>query len=371
MEEIELLKKLVAIPSVNPLYGGPGEQGIERFVVRYIESLGLRPTIQEIAQQRRNVFVELGDRALPATVIEAHMDTVGVDGWKTGSPYELTKIGNAYYGRGSCDTKASLAAFLLVLTHFAKTPETLAKRLVFAATVDEEAMQAGAYELAKVFGDLGVVAAISGEPTRSDIVVSHKGAVRYRLSTEGSAAHGSTPHLGRNAVVKACSIVGEINKLACRLNAPENERRMEGGSLNIGKIDGGIGFNIVPDKCSVELDRRIGLGETVREADEQIRSIIAGNKDAKLETILARPPLTTGFDSRFSIDLLAASECAGYECSMKQVSYMTNAVAYEEARVAGLVFGPGDIAQAHKIDEYIEEGEMEKSIAILIAYFSR
>ncbi len=369
MNFIQLLSELVAIPSVNPSYGGVGESGVEAYVVSYIRSLGLEPNIQEVLPGRRNVYVEVGSRELPATLIEAHMDTVGIDGWKEGSPFELREEDGRFYGRGSCDTKASLAVFLGVLTHFSKCPDTLKKRLIFAATVDEEANQSGAYELAKLFADLGVVAAISGEPTRSHLVVSHKGACRFVVTTKGKAAHASTPRLGSNAIVKASEIVGALNELAERLDGLD-KREMERGTLNVGRIEGGIGFNIVPDRCVIEIDRRIGLGETLDAATQEVHEIVEGCDGAEFELVLGRPALTTGADNWFSQAMAAASGVAGKVSDYQEVGYMTNAVAYEDVGVAALVFGPGDIAQAHKIDEFIDQGEMERCFKILQCYFS-
>ncbi len=368
---LKLLKELIAIPSVNPSYGGPGEAELKSFVLGWLKDHGIDAKTQEALPGRRNILARLGSDEGPGTLLDAHMDTVGVDGWAEGSPYEPREKNGRLYGRGSCDTKASLAVFMTVAAYFAKNPRALKRPLVFAATVDEEATQLGAYEVVKLKDEYKIEAAIAGEPTGSELVLAHKGVCRFILTTSGKAAHGSTPHLGESAILKMNRILHKLEGLSERLANADTQDEMEKGTLNIGLIKGGIGFNVVPDKCLIEIDRRLGISETAQDAEAELREIADAEPGSILKNHIVRSAVNTSADSWFPRELLAAAEAAGVSTRFSQVLYMTNAVAYAEAGLPAVVFGPGDIAQAHKNDEYIEISELQKSYDILVSYFSR
>jgi len=369
-ECIELLEKLVSIPSVNPVYGGPGEKDVEAFVREWLSDKGIEFLCQEVLPGRRNVVARIGPKDLPSVLVEAHMDTVGVDGWALGDPYELECREGKWYGRGSCDTKASLATFLLLAQLCQENESDLNHSLVFAATVDEEAAQLGAYQLAELKSRYDIRGALTGEPTRSCIITKHKGACRYTVEAKGKAAHGSTPHLGKNAIYKIARLVEKLERLAEMLSREENREPMDRGSLNIGRISGGIGFNIVPDRCSIDLDRRLGVSEDMEEAREAIEMIAKTELGASLSTVLERPSLNTDNGHWFPQALAKSSRDSGFDATaFGEAPFMTNGVAYASAGIPTVVFGPGDIDQAHKVDEYIEEGEMERSLKILEAFF--
>jgi len=368
-ECLKLLTELVAIPSVNPVYGGPGESHVERFVGDFLRSHGIEFQVQEVLPGRNNLVARIGPADRPAVLVEAHMDTVGVAGWFEGSPYDLTEKEGKYFGRGACDTKASLAVFMLLAQRLAETDTPLNHALVFAATADEESQQLGAFKLAELVEELNIVAAITGEPTRSELITKHKGACRYTIQSRGKAAHGSTPELGENAIYKIARIVEKLDRYAELLSQEEGRTFIEKGSLNVGKVTGGIGFNIVPDSCIIDVDRRLGIGESMEEAREAIETIVKTETETEVSTFLERPALNTENDNWFPQALANGAERAGIQTAFKEVAFMTNGVAYAAAGIPTVVFGPGDIEQAHKADEFIEDGEMERSLSILEKFF--
>ncbi|HCR29697.1 MAG TPA: hypothetical protein DIV79_06760 [Opitutae bacterium] len=366
---IELLQKLVAIPSVNPVYGGPGEKDVEAFVRDWLSEKGIEFHCHEVLPGRRNVVARIGAHDKPSVLIEAHMDTVGVDGWAIGSPYELQCREGKWYGRGSCDTKASLATFMLLAERCNENASELNHSLVFAASADEEAAQLGAYKLAELRDRYDIKGALTGEPTRSGIITKHKGACRYTIEAAGKAAHGSTPHLGENAIYKTARLVEKLERLAELLSQEDNRESIERGSLNVGRIAGGIGFNIVPDNCSIDLDRRLGVSEEMEEAREAIEVIAKTELGVSLSTVLERPPLNTDNQNWFPQALAQRALDFGTDADFGEAAFMTNGVAYASVGIPTVVFGPGGIEQAHKVDEYIDEGEMERSLGILESFF--
>ena len=368
-ECLKLLKELVAIPSVNPVYGGPGEPHVESFVSDFLRSHGIEFRVQEVLPGRNNLVARIGPDDRPAVLVEAHMDTVGVAGWFGGSPYDLTEKEGKYFGRGACDTKASLAVFMLLARRLAQADTPLSHSLVFAATADEESKQLGAFKLAELVGELNIVAAITGEPTRSALITKHKGACRYTIESRGKAAHGSTPELGENAIYKIARIVEKLDRYAELLSQEVDRAFIEKGSLNVGRVTGGIGFNIVPGSCIIDVDRRLGIGESMEEAREGIETIVQSETETEVSTFLERPALNTENDNWFPQALAKSAEKAGSQTDFKEVAFMTNGVAYSAAGIPTVVFGPGDIEQAHKADEFIEDGEMEQSLSILEKFF--
>lgn len=368
---VELLTNLVGINSVNPVFGGPGEGEIVAFLRDWFESRALRYHCQEVLPGRQNVYARIGPIGRPALMLEAHMDTVGVEGWAKGNPFHLRESEGRFYGRGSCDTKASLATFLSVFERFASKPDDLKCGLVFAATVDEESEQLGAFELAKKRDELGVDLAITGEPTCSDVITRHKGVGRYLITTTGRAAHASTPELGESAIYKSARICQKLECLESELESRPREREIERGTLSVGVIKGGIGFNVVPDSCQIDVDRRLGTNEIAVDARAELEDICNSEPGSRLEVFLERPPLRGEFSTGFANELLAAAEDAGCRVRLRDVPYMTNAVSYEAAGIASVVFGPGDIAQAHKNDEFIESGEILRSLRILEHFLAR
>lgn len=366
---IKLLEKLVAIPSVNPVYGGPGEADVEAFVSSWLSERGIDFICQEVLPGRRNVVAHVGSIEKPSVLVEAHMDTVGVDGWAAGDPYKLECREGKWYGRGSCDTKASLATFLLLAARCKEREGELNRSLVFAATADEEAAQLGAYKLAELKARFDIQGALTGEPTRSAIVTKHKGACRYTIQARGKAAHGSTPQLGENAIYKIARLLEKLERLAELLSREDNRKPIERGSLNVGRISGGIGFNIVPDNCSIDLDRRLGICEEMEKAREAIEVIAKTESGASLSTVLERPSLNTDNQDWFPQALAKSALESGIDSGFGEAAFMTNGVAYASAGIPTVVFGPGDIDHAHKVDEYIEEGEMERALKILESFF--
>lgn len=366
-----LLADLVAIDSVNPVYGGPGETGVAAFVADWLARRSIPFEWQDAPRGGRNIVARVGPPSADALLLEAHMDTVGVAGWAEGDPFKLERRAGRWYGRGACDTKGSLASFMLVLARCHAEPERLRRPLVFAASIDEENEQRGAYALAGELRRLGVGAALTGEPTRCDVVARHKGVCRYEIVCGGLAAHGSTPELGDNAIYKAARIVSAAQALSLRLASQETSDPMERGSLNVGSIRGGSGFNVVPDACALEIDRRLSALETPEGARAELEEILAREDGARLVAALERPALRGSGSKNFVEALLEAARAAGVDARRRDAAYMTNAVAYEAAGVPAAVFGPGDIAQAHKADEFIEEGEIERSCAVLLRFLQR
>ncbi len=367
-----LLKDLIAIPSVNPSFGGTGEAEVANFVSSALSAAGIEPERQGVLPGGRdNIIGRVGaDDGQPAILLEAHMDTVGTEGWHSENPFEPVEKDGRIYGRGACDTKASLAVFLALAEHFSRCPETLRQPLVFAASIDEEDAQSGAFRLMEA--GLPIDGAITGEPTRLRIVHAHKGTLRFRVRTAGVAAHSAFPERGKNAIAAMAPVLSRLNEYMRSLAERSPHPGLGRPTANIGLIRGGQAVNVVPDSCAIEIDRRLLPEETGEGAMAEIRRLLMDLPDTIVEEpLVARSGLDTPVDSPVAARLATAISNSEGEALFETAPYMTNATAYAAAGIPSLVFGPGDIAQAHTRDEFIEIDQLIRAFRILKRFLSK
>ena len=172
------------------------------------------------------------------------------------------------YGRGSCDIKGGLAAMLAAFARLAADPPAERPTLVFSATVNEEHGFSGAKALGQLWRQADSIlpcrpqAAVVAEPTLLDVVVAHKGVVRWRLHSRGRAAHSSEPQLGDNAIYRLAPALAALERYARQVVPSLGEHPLCGRpTLSVGTIRGGLSVNTVPDRATIEIDRRLLPGE--------------------------------------------------------------------------------------------------------------
>jgi len=386
---LTLARQLVAIPSVNPMGRAvEGPQYYEERVTDYLEALftelGLPSERQIVAPGRENIVTRLEGRPTLAEggallVFEAHQDTVPVDGM-TIPPWEPTVRDGRLYGRGACDIKGGMAAMLSVLVRLTGAPNRAKPTLVMACTVNEEHGYTGATEFARRWGAAGSLvprrpdAVIVAEPTGLDVVVAHKGAVRWRCHTLGRAGHSSQPHLGENAFFHMAAVLQAFEQLQTQLAADGTPHPLCGRpTLSVGTISGGLSVNTVPDRCTIEIDRRLVPGELPAPAREQaiefVKTALAASRPtARLEH---EPPFLIGHGLQDTANRALAERLAGVASELLPgrkligVPYGTDAAVYAAAGAPTVVFGPGDIAQAHTADEWLSIEQLEQASAVL------
>jgi acetylornithine deacetylase len=296
---IETLASLVRINSVNPAYqDGPGEQEIALWIRRFFESRGIEICEQPVLPNRSNVIARLpGRNSSRRIVLEAHMDTVSVQGM-TIPPFEPRIEDNRLHGRGSCDTKAGLAAMMhaLAAIHAAKQPPPC--DVLLAAVVDEEHAFRGVVRLCD---GLTAAAAIVAEPTEMRVAVASKGVLRWRIVVRGRAAHSSKPHLGVSAINHMARIVLAIEE--DHQNLATTEHPLLGpATCNVGLIRGGTQINFVPDECAIEIDRRLLPGERAEAVLSHYQKILdeLARTHGDLDAVMEPPMLVDGRWKRLS-----------------------------------------------------------------------
>jgi acetylornithine deacetylase/succinyl-diaminopimelate desuccinylase-like protein len=364
---VRLLRDLVALPSVNPAFlpsgdSRVGEELVGGFVMATAASAGLDVEIQEVVPGRGNVLARLSPsgKVRRRVLLAPHLDTVGEPNL---SALLVPRIGGGRLtGRGACDTKGCVAAMLEAVRRVAKSgkrPETT--EVVFLGLVDEENGQLGSRHYASKAGRPGYGAdlAIVGEPTRLEVVTAHKGDVWLQLRTRGRAAHGATPHLGRSAVLEMARVVEALEVgYRAQLNA-RSHPLLGSPTINVGSIRGGTQPNIVPDECMIAIDRRTLPGEGEALVRREIRALLA-ERGLKVVFDVLRAAPCHALETDPDLPLVRALCRVAGRKETRGVHYFCDAAPLAEGGIPSVVFGPGDIAQAHTRDEWISVGSLER-----------
>ena len=163
------------------------------------------------------------------------------------------------YGRGACDIKGGMASMLAAFARLVREKPRGACNVVMACSVDEEHTFLGVQEMVKrgLKADMAVVA----EPTGLRIVKAHKGVCRWLVTTPGRSCHSSPPELGVNAIYRMARVLAGIEQLRRRAVRSRSDPLLGPPTLSVGRIEGGTSVNTVPDRCRIEVDRRLVPGE--------------------------------------------------------------------------------------------------------------
>lgn len=354
-----LLARLVAIDSVNPDFAGHpgGEAALATEIERLATAWGLATRRCAVAGHGFNLVVSVeASSDAEWLLFDSHLDTVSHAGMNV-PPLELTVTPDRLYGRGACDTKGSGAAMLWALQAYARQHRR-PRNCAVVFTVDEEAGMEGAQAFARQdlphFPRLrGVVV---GEPTRLRPVVAHNGALRWRSITRGVAAHSADPSKGRSAIREMLRVIDALETRMIPL--ARKEFPLTGrAAASINVIRGGSAVNIIPDYCEIWCDRRLVPGERPEEVLAERDRALAGLTVEHDSEYLAPPlpPANSGALHEWISPLLKAQ---GLDPTAVGVPYATNASHYANAGAQVLVLGPGDIAQAHTKDEWLERSQL-------------
>jgi acetylornithine deacetylase len=374
---LELLRQLVAIPSVNPMgrgLAGPEflEGRLSDFLEAHFRRLGVACERVEVAPGRANVIARFDSAGATRTVLlDAHQDTVPTDGMVI-EPFAPVERDGRLYGRGACDVKGGLAAMLAAFERLVAERTAGAANVILSCPCDEESTMTGVADLVRLWTDparRGSLllqwpdAAVIAEPTGLDVVVAHKGVTRWVAETAGRACHSSAPEPGVNAIYRMARVVGALEGYAAELPAAVPPHPLCGpATLSVGRIDGGVSVNTVPDRCRIEIDRRVLPGEDARAVVEPVRQFVgrrAGVEFAFLPPWHISPALADGPNAALANRLLAHVGAVAGPHRAVGVPYCTHASRIAAAGVPAVVFGPGRIEQAHTKDEWIEVAQLD------------
>jgi acetylornithine deacetylase/succinyl-diaminopimelate desuccinylase-like protein len=357
------LARLVQIPSVTPEQAGaragaPGEARLAAAVAGWFRDFGGDVSIEDVLPGRPNVYGIWRGTSQRWAALDVHMDTVGVE-QMSGDPFGGELRDGRVYGRGAVDTKASLAVALALLEALHRSGGSPATNLLIAATADEENLARGASAFAAWVRrrSIALDQLMVAEPTRCRPVHGHKGVVRLVFDIAGEPAHSSQPQLGKNAITAAAHLALALDAEHRRLGAAPPTSALGAPTLTVTLIGGGRGLNVVPDACSLSLDRRVVAGER---AD----AVVAALADLAQRAC----PLPVTMQQLVSADAFLQApdtpwlqQLADWSGQPPTIApYGTNAYAYAGLARECVVLGPGSIDQAHGVEEWVEVAELAK-----------
>jgi acetylornithine deacetylase len=374
---VEMLARLVAHQTVSkdPNLGLIGD------VRAYLAGHGIDSRLVPNAEgTKANLVATIGPRVDGGAILSGHTDVVPVEGqpWSS-DPFVLTERGGRLYGRGASDMKGFIAAALALAPRFKAMD--LTRPLHFCFSYDEEIGCFGAPHAIALFGEELPCAALCvvGEPTMMRVVVAHKGICSNTAEARGLEAHSSAPHLGSNAIVHMGRFLAFLDDLQRELIAEGASRALPGvefdppyTTVGVGRIEGGTVVNIVPRDCRLSWELRPLPGVDAEaiyarasakaagiDADMKRESPEAYFRIGKYAWIPACRPEKDGLAQRLAMALTGANATA-------TVSFGTEAGQFQEAGISTVICGPGDIAVAHKTDEYTTRDQLAQCEAFLL-----
>lgn len=358
-----LLRELVRTPSVNPRDGaGPGETAVAEVVRDWLSRHGVDARLREVLPGRPNVVAVVPGRDPRAILLEAHLDTVETDGM-TVDPFAGEVRDGRLFGRGSCDTKGSLAAFMVACAELAAGP-TPPRTVVLAGVIDEEHRYRGVLDLVDNL-PAQVVGAVVGEPTDLVPGIAHKGVVRYTVRTLGRAGHTSRPAEAVNAVSLMTRLIQHIDTTPPR----ENHPLLGAATRCVTRIHGGTGPNIVPGRCEIDVDRRTLPGEDPlavwqTEGDE-LKALLPSQVEVDAPFTVDHA-LDTPADSTIVDGLRCALATHGRSTAVAGMPFCTDASKIARAGIPAVVFGPGSILDAHSADESVALADVRLAADVIV-----
>jgi len=369
-----LLQEMVQFDTVNSAISNKPDA--ERELSLYLETqagnLGYQTQRLPVEGNSFNLLVtHQVDARASWLLLESHLDTVSVEGM-TIDPFEGRIENNRLYGRGACDTKGTGAAMLWALQKYkqgANTPNNVA--IVF--TIDEEVAKTGARTFVESHLptlDWQPAGVIVGEPTQLKLVGAHNGVARWTIQTQGVAAHSSDPSQGQSAISMMASVIDAIEShYIPALTTSHPLTRKAQCSINI--ISGGSQINIIPEQCEIHIDRRVVPGENPNDVIPAVEKVLdqLRNDHPEIRVTQQQPdmidyPLDPSIGETFAKGTQTVFKQLNLPDQITGVGYGTDASTFNQAGIPAIVLGPGDIAQAHTANEWIDLEQLEKGVEV-------
>ena len=368
MKAEEILAKLVSFP----VLGGESNLSIIHWIKDFLAEHGVEGVLVPNEEgTKASLHCRIGPAVDGGVILSGHTDVVPVEGqeWTT-EPFTLTdKNDGLLYARGSCDMKGFAACCLEALPYMVKAD--LKRPIYFAFSYDEEIGCLAAPDLVKGINEYYTEKpqfAIIGEPSMMIPTVGQKGICIFETKVTGSEGHSSRIKQEVSAIHESMRLVLWLeNKMNSLIGAGRTDDRFTPNhtSIHIGRIEGGIAPNVIAQECNFTWDVRTIPSETpqeifeefeayCRERETELRSVFPGFKISTGNIHPAVPGLDTHEDQEI---VRLTKRLAEYE-ELDAVSYAAEAGQFAEGGFEAIICGPGDIAQAHRANEFVSKEQL-------------
>ncbi|MHC4172106.1 MAG: M20 family metallopeptidase [Planctomycetota bacterium] len=393
----ELLKQLVQAETTP----AKGELAAAEVISAELGRSGIDSRIDSWDRTRANIIALVKSAGHKAALLFAcHLDVVGPGeaAWEKPA-FGAVESDGKIYGRGSADMKGGIAAIVTAISRIVDSNTKLQGDIIFFAAAGEETDSCGAKRFISDSGRLPeFIGVVIPEPTDFEIVTAHRGMLWLEVTTKGKAAHGSTPHLGVNAITSMRSVLDELEnyprvflprrpplssfvrqergetqgQAKTRAGAEprpsmrgvgESHKLLGECSMSINTIAGGKTLNVVPDKCSIGIDIRTLPAQNHQDIITDLENIFAKLKsensqfDAEVSVLRQVRALETDCRCDFVKDFCSAVE----NSKTKAVGFTTDGPYFASLGAPVVIFGPGKPQLCHKPDEYIQISDVEKA----------
>jgi succinyl-diaminopimelate desuccinylase len=362
----DLLRSLIQIKSVNP----PGnENQIANFIKKFLLKNNIHSELVPLEEGRSSVVAKIEGEEERNITFCGHLDTVRVkeEDW-TKRVFEGLIENEKMYGIGASDMKGGVAAILYAAVLLKRRGINLKKTVQLVLTADEEWEYRGAKNLVDGGYFDWTDFLIITEPSNLQVSTGEKGEVWIRVKFYGKSAHGSTPEAGVNTIISGSEFIVNVTEKYEKIF--EADPFWGKTSINIGQFHGGVQVNIVPNYSEIQLDFRVISEEDKEKVIELVRK--TGEEIAKKykvrfeeEIFNYHPPIFTNSNNPYVEKFLQAA-------GAKEViitKYCTDgATIIPEKKIPFIIFGPGDIVQAHQSDEYIKLESLYRAVDTFIEF---
>jgi acetylornithine deacetylase len=359
--DFDLLARLMAIDTTS---GGPSDPALD-VVDELLTAAGCAVhRLPGAGAGRDNLIALAGPVGEPGGLcLSGHIDTVPVgEGWSS-NPFTLGERDGRWYGRGSCD----MTGFVAMATNLLCEAGELQRPLVLLLTSDEELGSIGACRLVEDAKSLPPLprACVVGEPTSLRVVRLHKGHLKFTITLKGATGHSGTPVSGVNAIDGMRRVLGAVNEVSGRLESLRSGEsaaftRVPHPVLAPVRLRGGTAWNVIPDEAALDCGLRVLPDQDAAAVLDEIRAAIdaalAGwTTGWSLDVYNDNPPMCTPRGSEIEV---ACRALVGQEQDIG-VSYSSDGGHLGRLGLECVLFGPGDIAVAHRPDEFVPVADMK------------
>ncbi|MFC4033330.1 M20 family metallopeptidase [Streptomyces polygonati] len=378
------VSRLVQVPSVNPFHAGPraeqagpvGEAVIARTLAEDLRRCGAAEVFtEEVEPGRPNVYAFFPGRTERLVVVDVHTDTVSVE-HMTDPPFDGRVESGRVWGRGALDSKATLGVLLTLLEEWQRQGLRPEATLLVTATAGEEAgglLGATRFRSWAMERGLVIDQILVAEPTGFRPVHGLRSLVLAEVTTHGAAAHSAQPELGDNAIEAMAPVIAAFVQENARLREMAAATELGCGTVSVTQVDGGSGSNIIPDRCSITVGRRIVPGENPAEVLDRLRTLAqsASRLPCAVRSLLPEAPdggpaWPAFYQAPDSALVQRLAEICGTVPGV--APYGANALRYSGLAHEVVVFGPGSIDDAHQATENVAVADLVRMADALRAW---